>query len=196
MVGGGGVYAMTDVKFPIYKVSVSWIEDGEHDPESPGWWEGYPDGRVRNGTGWTWMERERDDEAAAVKAWEGWEKYRGEKLAGKNPRLTEFSVKHQWDETWCGGWFSHFTFDTGQSDAEVLASFARYVKRIQKLNREEGHMSNGLWIEKECLMGAEDRWRWTARAEGTGIIGFGETTSDPPCRCDGCKEQGIVRIDH
>jgi len=79
------------------------------------------------------------------------------------------------------------------------------VKRIGRLNAEQGRYTeytsddgevHQIWKDKVCLMGADERWRWTARAEGISIIGCGEETDPPPCRCEGCKKHGILRIDH
>ena len=56
-------------------------------------------------------------------------------------------------EVWCDGWFSHYSFDVGMSDHEVLASFERYVERVLRSDLPE--IENG-----GRLMGAEDRWRW------------------------------------
>ena len=80
-------------------------------------------------------------------------------------------------ETWCGGWFSHWTFDDGRSDEEYLQSFADFVNRMER-------------VDDYCLMGAEDRWRWHGMADDE------ETRTDPPCRCKYCREKGIVSIDH
>jgi hypothetical protein len=38
-------------------------------------------------------------------------------------------------------------------------------------------------------MGAEDRWRWYG---GDSY----ENKTDPPCRCNGCKKAGVIRINH
>jgi hypothetical protein len=92
----------------------------------------------------------------------------------------------RWD-TWCEGWFSHWTFDCGQSDEEVLASFRAYVDRVERIQERERW--DGIEYRSRCLMGAEDRWRWRASPE-CGI------ESPPPCRCDDCKKFGLVRIDH
>lgn len=40
-------------------------------------------------------------------------------------------------------------------------------------------------------MGAEDRWRWGAASEN------GDNNQDPPpCRCYGCKDRGVIAINH
>lgn len=90
-------------------------------------------------------------------------------------------------ETWYCIWFQHAQPDWGDSDADVLTSFQRYVDRIIRFNQrnQESYEPGGTLYDPICLMGAEDRWRW--RGEGQG---------DPPCRCAGCKKFGVVRIDH
>lgn len=104
-------------------------------------------------------------------------------------------------EEWCLGWFGHWTFDIGLSDQEVLDSFQRYVDRIVQHNREHQQVikhkdGEEFLVDDICLMGAEDRWRWTARGNGSSILGCGEETGGAPCRCSGCKMNGVVRIDH
>lgn len=83
---------------------------------------------------------------------------------------------------WWEKWFNHFTFDVGQSDEEVLRSFSDYVAWVQGL-QEGGRVPSGHPLA--CLMGAEDRWRWKG-ADG-GIA---------PCRCEGCKKNGLIGINH
>lgn len=100
-------------------------------------------------------------------------------LAIINPQQCEISVKFLRYETWCLEWFNHWTVDDSRSDEEYLASFTRFVMRMERLPEGE-----------YCLMGAEDRWRW----RGTTDDGKGKT--NPPCRCEGCKKAGVVRINH
>ena len=76
------------------------------------------------------------------------------------------------------------TFDVGLNDADVLASFERHCDREIQNAREEGR--------EPCLMGAEDRWRWTG-SEPSGGPG---DRSNPPCRCKFCKDAGLIRIGH
>ena len=94
------------------------------------------------------------------------------------------TVKLLGHDVWCPGWFSHWTFDVGMSDRDVLDSFERYVDRILRSDLPEA--------EKGSLMGAEDRWRWHGCTDGDPQ---GERT-DAPCRCPACKASGLVRIDH
>jgi hypothetical protein len=66
---------------------------------------------------------------------------------------------------------------------------------MERLNQLEGKnipFSDGTgfyWQDVYCLMGAEDRWRWSG---GDSY----ENRTDPPCRCDGCKKAGVIRVDH
>jgi len=94
--------------------------------------------------------------------------------------LMSFEVSSPKYETWMLEWFCHATIDDGRSDQEFLRSFSRYVSRY-------AHMQD--WPPSEdfvTLMGAEDYWRWSGE-KGQG---------DPPCRCEICTEQGVVRINH
>ena len=186
-----------DAMYPIYLVSAKWTEDASENSRP----EDIIDGRIKNNTGFSIMLREPDLQQAEAKASEWWEQYKEKRT---NPKNLGMEVTLERNESWCGGWFSHWTFDVGQTDAEALASFSRFVDRMESLNCREGKWkpwsdgSDGGYMDYPVsLMGAEDRWRWTARPSGTGVLGFGfgEETA-PPCRCEGCKKQGILRIDH
>jgi hypothetical protein len=115
---------------------------------------------------------------------------------GKFPPLDQITITitRLPDAAWCLKWFSHWTFDTGADDAEVLASFTRYVMATQKYNAANmieytGSDGGRRYIEPMCLMGAEDRWRWKAYIEK-------DVQGEPPCRCEGCKKAGIISICH
>lgn len=184
--------------YPIYAVSARWIQDGEHDPAYPRSHEGLPEGRIWNSTGYSAMLREPDLEKVHADALEWWRKYASDKTETiRNPELTSLEVKFVRNETWCGGHFSHWTFDTGQSGEEALASFERFVCRMENFIQRETKYKNGYPNKPYCLMGAEDRYRWCGRPGGTGILGFSnEPSTSAPCRCDGCKTLGLLRIDH
>lgn len=74
--------------------------------------------------------------------------------------------------------------------------FRRYVERwevrAERLSRKMGFHYDPKAIEPEVtgiigtLMGASDRWRWSGQSKD----------SRPPCRCDGCKKNGVVTICH
>lgn len=83
---------------------------------------------------------------------------------------------------WWLSWFCHSTFDVGQTDAEVLASFEQYLDWAEPQSTERGGTV--------CLMGAEDRWRWHGYQDKDG------NRTPAPCRCDGCRKYGLIRIGH
>ena len=172
--------------YPIYSTTVRWTQDIGSNYELSDWQvKDLPKGRMYNSTGFTQMYKEEqniemlrhevEDERIPkyfdVKAEE-------HRLPIVNPRDVEIDVKFVRYETWCLEWFCHKTFDNGRSDEVYLASFERFVRRMQQLDERE-----------YCLMGAEDRWRWK------GITDDGEQTP-PPCRCAGCRKAGVVRINH
>ena len=111
--------------------------------------------------------------------------------------LERFSTCYLRHDTWVGVWFSHWTFDIGQSDEQTLASFQEYVDRWERYNRKFSEYSkHGYEQSPVQLMGAEDRWRWSGSVDGEeGLFGALNTT-DPPCRCDGCQSRGVIRICH
>jgi hypothetical protein len=144
------------------------------------------------------MYKEDPEEAGvAIDAQEWWTKLleKQKEKADLHPSDVELTVTFLRYETWCLTWFSHYTFDDGRSDVDFIRSFEKFVGRMECLN-ERARYKHGRDTDAYCLMGAEDRFRWTARAKGTGIVGCGETTGEPPCRCEGCKAAGVVRIDH
>lgn len=169
--------------YPIYSFHAQWIEDGVHDNKYPVHHEGLPEGRVWNSCQTYKMYREPlQRDALAKEAREWWEKgfgdhprYRDKHLAG-----AVFEATFEREGTWCPGWFSHWTFDNGQSDNDILQSFGRFVMRMEEL--PEGQY---------CLMGAEDRWRWCGTTDG-----HADHRTEPPCRCPHCKAAGIVQINH
>ncbi len=172
--------------YPIYAIQAKWTEDlGNRDTSKlgPRWFTA--DGRFRNGAGSSQMPKEprSDEELIAEFERERWPRLQ-EQSKGLNPTdLTVSVVFRRW-ETWCIGWFNHWTWDVGLSDSDVLESFHRYVIRTEVTNQREGKMKDGYWTEPYCLMGAEDPWRWKSDA------------GDPPCRCEHCKARGVVSIDH
>jgi hypothetical protein len=145
-------------QFQVFEVRATWKDYGE-------------DGRRADGCTFMRMPRENTTleqvEIEAREVW--WPEYRN---SLKYPSRPTINVSFLGWETWCGGWFTHWAYDLGQSDKELLESFREFVDRK---SRQSGY----------CLMGAEDRWRWSARDR-----------SLPPCRCEDCKKLGIVRIDH
>jgi|GEM_PF-2101125 hypothetical protein len=184
---------MKEQKFPIYFFSARWSEDGVQDPKYPKWYEGLPEGRVWNSTGFHKMFREEQTQEqldAFVQDW--WKRF----LVSKNeedsrfkiinPELQYLKAEYKKHDTWVLTWFQHETFDIGQTDEEALQSFEDYVSRIEDENRGKPEM------EGIPLMGAEDRWRWRGADEN----GNYSEDAPAPCRCKYCKEQGVLRIAH
>jgi hypothetical protein len=179
--------------YPIYVVRVRWseatrpgCEDRTHRAGAPP----LPEGRCWNSTGWDRMEKEDRDtkameamEAELLREW--WPKYLVTKKDIREPADVSIVVTLSHRDVWCDSWFSHWTFDVGMSDVEVLDSFQRYVWRVQDSNLSET-------LKGGMLMGAEDHWRWHGCADGNPQ---GERTP-APCRCPQCKKNGMVRIDH
>ena len=185
---------MEDKYYPTYRVRLDWVQDGEHCLENPNRHRGLKEGRVHNGTSWNRMYRDRvADDVLVKEAREWWKTF---EKKGENPSRLKVVVEYVGDEVWCPSWFSHWMFDEGQTDREVLESFSRYVDRVQRKNVSNGHGETDAALGNDapfvCLMGAEDRWRWCGST--TGEVGAERT--DPPCRCAGCKERGVVRVVH
>jgi len=189
--------------YPIYKIVVKWVEDGEcykckgKDKECSVC-KDFPEGTRSNGTSMDKMYKEEttieEVEKEMAKWWEYYKEKNKEKM--KNPTDIDIKIEFMGYETWVIEWFAHKTFDVGQTDDEILTSFEKFVTRKEYVNETESKWvdfetpieggATGYMREKYCLMGAEDRWRWKADEDG----------SPPPCRCKHCKEQGIVRIGH
>jgi hypothetical protein len=173
--------------YPIYGVKVRWSETYPPGAEQRMFRAGdppLPEGRFWNSAGWDSMEKEdRDPEVIAAELMrDWWPKYTAKLLEPADVTIT-VTLKRR--DVWCDGWFSHYTFDVGMSDADVIASFERYVERILYSDLSENERGS-------LLMGAEDQWRWHGCVDGNPQ---GERT-EAPCRCPKCKDQGLVRIDH
>ena len=180
---------ISDPKYPIYIVDIRWSEEYKEGQErfsdrfhTPA----LPENRYWNRTGWERMEREPKDTLSMAEEIrrEWWPGYAERKLNKPDDLMIVVTFKRE--AAWCDGWFSHYTFDTGLSDMEVIESFERYVESIiydySLTESERGGR----------LMGAEDQWRWHGCADGNPQ---GERTP-APCRCEHCKKFGLVRIDH
>lgn len=187
------VYIDGELAYQIWRVSAQWIQDGEkiskRDNE-------LPEGKFYNGTGYNQMYKDyvtKKQVEQEVNEW--WQRYSTTKLEGKNTSDLTLNVEFLRYETWCIEWFNHYTYDSGQTNQEALISFEKFVRRMEDLNQREGKNipfsdgSGSYWQDSYCLMGAEDRWRWSG---GDSY----ENKTDPPCRCGGCKKAGIIRINH
>jgi len=175
--------------YPIYAFAAKFIEDGKHDPKYIWMHEGLPEGRIWNTIQEYRMFRQELTSSKlyreAEQWWTNYQKTRADKHCS-DWIVTVLFVRY---ETWCGSWFQHWTFDTGQSDEQTLASFGRFVCRMTPLCNRHRELP----IDQQyCLMGAEDRWRWHGASEDGGT----SITTDPPCRCRYCKKQGVIRIAH
>lgn len=175
-------------RYKIWSIRASWTninKEGE---------------RVKNGTGFKWMPKDQSastQENTEAHAREWWDKYI-ERMKQEKPEHVkeiediQLAASFSHEESWCDGWFKHWTWDIGQSDEEALESFQQYVWRIEVLN-ERWRWENGKSEDesKICLMGAEDRWRWVSDEEDED-----GKRKPAPCRCDGCKKAGVIRIVH
>ena len=178
-----------DIKYPIYRFSARWSQDGKQNLEYPIWHKGLSEGRVWNSTSFYKMYKvEPVNMEFELNLW--WDNLNKKKFV--NIQNLTLEQKLYRIETWCLTWFEHWTFDVGQTNEEALDSFMRYVDRTTIDNKKHGKIINGRWEEPYCLMGAEDRWRWC----GAEPNGERNDRSNPPCRCRFCKERGIIRIGH
>lgn len=94
-------------------------------------------------------------------------------------------------------WFQHKTFDIGLTDAEYVKSFERFLQRKGVRMNYAPSYDNSTFDDNGgyVAMGGEDRWRWRGAKKANGGDGEDNRT-EPPCRCDGCKKSGVVRIIH
>lgn len=181
--------------YPVYGISMRWTQDGEHSEEYGSNHKGLRVGRTHNSNHiYIMFKEEQTDKQLRNKALTTFNIWAKNKGWGNPSRLkTEIELYHH--ETWCLTWFSHYTFDTGQSDEEVLRSFNHFVDRMEKQNYENGHGRTEQYDLNNkspfyCLMGAEDNWRWSGANDDNG------DRTEAPCRCDGCKKHGLIRINH
>ncbi len=176
---------MEEKKYPIYVFEIYWIQDGENWRECDNM---LPEDRIWNSTSFERMFKEEKSvyeiNLMLIEWWDKFIKRKGDKIKNPSTPVMRWGLKEY--ETWCLEWFSHFTFDEGQSDEEVLESFQRYVDRKVMQNLKKGKEPGS------GLMGAEERWRWC----GAGSDGKADSNVPPPCRCKFCKEQGVIRIAH
>ena len=187
-------------KYPIYSFSFRWSQDGIQNPEYPKWYEGLPENRTWNGTGFSKMyKEEKSDEELELIAQEWWTNYleydSKEKKSILNPGDLTKTITRKPDNTWNGTWFSHETFIIdGVTDEEYIKSFTDFVNKYEWMQNKDiddlrKHDPN---IDYHCLMGAENRWRWSSGGKNED----GTEYEKLPCRCTGCTKEGVVRIAH
>ncbi|HUU93210.1 MAG TPA: hypothetical protein VM238_18605 [Phycisphaerae bacterium] len=179
---------MSEPTYPVYRILARWIEDMKPNYNAAPWQtEGVPAGKIRNSTSHTIMFREEptmDGVFEDAERW--WAQFQPTRNGAADAIIIAIFVER---ETWCLGWFNHWTFDVGQTDQEALASFEVFVARKKDFNHQNPRIVNGLTVPAHVLMGAEDRWRWSGKADD-------DQDTPPPCRCKWCKEQGRIRINH
>lgn len=173
---------MDEVKYPIYRFEARWTKKrivmNDYDDTH-----GLPVTRCWNGTCFSRMfKEEQGHKQLDIALIEFWQKY---DKKGEECELFSLHSEFERRESWCLTWFSHHTFDVGQSDEEARESFENYVRRSERLPGFENFESDG--VKGFTLMGAEDRWRWRSGSDDYEGI---------PCRCKFCKEQGVLRIAH
>jgi hypothetical protein len=188
----GGIL-MKDKLYPIYRVCLEWIQD-----DTKNYREKYdsaalrnsdlPPGRIRDANSVYNMYREEKDLTCILDNFKT-VRLNHEDYKDKNLVFVTHEIKLVLYESWCPSWFSHWTFDDGQSDHEAIMSFERYIQRMETYNSKNGKMGKFGWEDAICLMGAEDRWRWKGRDDN-------DNETEPPCRCAGCKTLGVIRIMH
>lgn len=192
------IYKLTQIDgetaYPIFTFSAKFTQKAL---ENAADWQtkDQPEGRQWNGTSsfGVFYKEEVSEKTLQKDLEKWWEKikahYESEK-GYEDIQDVELSFKYEINETWIFEWFCHCIPDVGQSDEEVLDSFRKYIFRVEDLNeklrREQGCSHYQTPKGGICLMGAEDRWRWRGENDVRGV----------PCRCKGCKDSGIIRINH
>lgn len=171
-------------KYPIYIFSAKWSQKGIQDIKYPNRHKGLPEGYIWNSTGFNKMFKEYQTEEqlkSYIENW--WDEYKNFKF-DENQNIDNVQLNFQFliEETFVCTWFTHECFDEGQTDEEFLNEFEQYVQRHEYYQDKMEYKNY-----KICLMGAEDRWRWNSGDKSYNGI---------PCRCQHCKEQGLLRISH
>ena len=103
-----------------------------------------------------------------------------------NPEIKSIIATFKEYETWVGKWFSHETFDIGQTDEEAINSFHAYVNRYE-YQQNRYYEAINYPNDYHCLMGSEEIWRLKSGADDYEGI---------PCRCEKCKASGMLMITH
>jgi len=168
---------MDEKKYPIYEFWVRFKDDKDHNvvgvkmlEEVPCCWEDFLAVFV------DWVDANLDGEHHGPGG--------TYTIRSLNLEIIDAGWKFLREETWCCGWFQHYTYNTHLSDEELLESFREYVERQRPYicGSDEPYDCYLERVPKDrrvCLMGAEDHWRWKE-----------------PCRCEHCRERGVVMIDH
>ena len=192
-------------KYPIYNGSVTYHRElMDYDlrscqcPSFAKRCEGLPRHRIRGHSDWSgWIYRKDPGlDVVRERLAEVWKNYllnpKSNGFVPVDPRDVELIIERQEPEEWVLTWFCHQTPDVDQSNQEVLESFENFLTRkgVRLNYGYDPYNCSGSQHDDYCAMGAEDRWRWS------GVSGENGERTDPPCRCDGCKKAGMVRINH
>lgn len=166
------IYPIHKKLYPIYLFYIEWIEGFKHEHKPD-----IPEDRIRNSTSFRkifktnqsneQLQQYADDYVITLK------------LDSKYKNISDVKIHFEFieNESWVLTWFSHETFDHGQSDEQAIESFKEFIDR--KLLKDN--------LNPGILMGAEDDWRWRSGSEEYDNI---------PCRCQHCKKDGKLRIAH
>lgn len=202
-----------DPAFPIYSVTLEY-EYRDPDPD-----DGDSEVQTRGQNTELMYREEPSTEQLVNDVWSNFQHNRDVRIegshtheAGEYAYLYEpvsplrFKVESFFYEAWSLSWFGHHTYPLGRSDDELLSCFSRYVSRHLPYGRvgydypyddpPTVHVfEDGVEVPaRSTLMGAEDHWRWHGTEQGRG--GHDAKKTDPPCRCEHCQEQEVVRIGH
>lgn len=178
-------------EYEVWDIHARWLELCEDGKEYyPNWLEGAPDGFFWNRSTYHLMPREGGWTREAVAEW-AWS------LVWLNKNSLRLTVKFKGMQPWYLTWFCHETWDDGRSDAEFMQSFRQWIyycedENMRAVGDPGGSGYPGGDPAPHFLMGAEDRWRWRGSKEHVNEHGENKL----PCRCDGCKKTGKVRVNH
>jgi hypothetical protein len=161
---------MEEKIYPIYRFSASWNQIGYD----------------KNFSSYYHMYKEEPTEQQLKEELNKWKENLEKKHKDEGINVTEWlSSKYEYKEheSWCIGWFNHYTYNLYETDSEVWSSFFKFVNRKKQLNRKNGHGDSEQYDFNNknpfyCLMGAEDTWRWNI------------------CRCEHCQKAGKITVDH
>lgn len=173
--------------FPIWWYGAEWYYKGEakeHDRVRE-------DGLILNSTGVSIGFRKDPKEDDLIR-W-GKQVIKQQREKGVEPVDVSLNRHLKYRAEWWLLWFAHSTFDDGQTDKEALDSFQEYVWWAQRQGKKR---TVGVEHNVVELMGAEDRWRWCGSKDGRAGMMWVQNPTDPPCRCSGCKKNGVIRICH
>jgi len=122
--------------FPIYSITALWHQKNITESSSV---KDLPEGRCWNSTSFSTMFKEELSETKQqIYIIDWWKKYKRKKEnRSKGLSIPILSINFKKFDTWVLSWFSHWTFDIGQTDQEVLISFDDY-NRIKNLIARAG----------------------------------------------------------